>query len=201
MKHVHKDFSFELFLTGDERMFRKIFNDYKDLLYNKAFRILQESSSAEDVVAESLFKLWEYRMRIRDVDHMEAFLFIMIRNSSINALRRQRNIRTIPIEYTSVVEMEVEAKLNEMEYQKALNLIFELIDDLPKKQKRIIRLYYLEGMTPGEIGVKLQLSNSTVYSHLYKALANIRKKIQPLNHSFYIEIFKHEPIYFITGKY
>jgi len=55
----------------------------------KAIRIVNELEVAEDISQECIIKLWEQRDRLVG-DNVEAFYFTMVRNRSIDYIRKKK---------------------------------------------------------------------------------------------------------------
>ena len=52
------------------------------------------------------------------------------------------------------------------------------VQDLPEQQKAVFLLHFMEEMSMSEIAESLSMPLSTVKTHLYRALAKIRKDVQ-----------------------
>ncbi len=57
----------------DTETFKKVFLSYHRKLYRIAYRMLQDTSNAEDVLQETYIKLWNKRDELENVDNTEAF--------------------------------------------------------------------------------------------------------------------------------
>ena len=83
----------DLFISlqkGEQRGFDYFFHlYYKPLLYF-ANSILKDKEVAEDTVADSFVKLWEKRKTIRSASGVKPYLYMSVRNSCLNILRKQK---------------------------------------------------------------------------------------------------------------
>ncbi|MBS4536026.1 FliA/WhiG family RNA polymerase sigma factor [Clostridium sp. D2Q-14] len=79
-----------------------------------------------------------------------------------------------PLDYLEDPQFIVESK----EY---IEIISDIILDLPKKEKDVITLYYYEELNYKEIGKIIQLSESRISQIHSKAIKNIRKQLNRIN--------------------
>jgi RNA polymerase sigma-70 factor (ECF subfamily) len=85
---------------------------------------------------------------------------------------QDRHIRNIDLERND--EENLENEINTIELQ---NRIFNLIEALPPKCKKIFKMNRLEGMKNEEIAISLKLSKRTVETQISKALKILRNKL------------------------
>ena len=66
----------------------------KNQLYRLALRITLDSAEAEDIVQDTLIKVWNKRDDWDHIDNIEAFCLTICRNLSLDSVKRQshRNI-------------------------------------------------------------------------------------------------------------
>ena len=58
----------------------------KDQLYRLALRITLNTAEAEDIVQETLIKVWNKRDSWDQIDNIEAFCFTVCRNLSLDSI-------------------------------------------------------------------------------------------------------------------
>ena len=63
----------------------------KNQLYRLALRITLDDAEAEDIVQETLIKVWNQRDRWNGIENMPAFCFTICRNLSLDSIKRQAN--------------------------------------------------------------------------------------------------------------
>jgi RNA polymerase sigma-70 factor (ECF subfamily) len=63
----------------------------KNILFRLALRITQNRAEAEDVVQETMMKVWNRRDEWQQIESMEAFCLTICRNLSLDKLRRMDN--------------------------------------------------------------------------------------------------------------
>lgn len=113
------------------------------------------------------------------MDHLNDFLYKVIRNSCISYIRKNKlqvKFERQLIESGKVTEDIIEKKLQEAD---VYNKIYSRIDFLPEMRKKVIRLTYIQGLSRAEVAEQLGISESTVKNQITEALKTIRLYIGP----------------------
>ena len=63
----------------------------KNTLYRLALRITLDSADAEDIVQETLIKVWNRRAQWEEIENIEAFCLTICRNLSLDHIKKQGN--------------------------------------------------------------------------------------------------------------
>lgn len=143
-------------------------------LYRIALRITLRSEDAEDVVQDTLLKVWEHRSEWEQIGSMEAYATTICRNLALDLTKRaghqtQQLPDAMPIADTS--------SAGRMEAQEKLSLVRQLMDSLPETQRTIMQLRDIEGMTYQEIAEAMSLSETQVKVYLHRARTKIKQQI------------------------
>ena len=64
----------------DAESFKKEFLPYHRKLYRVAYRLLENSADAEDIVQEAYLKLWDKREGLTVISNPEAFSVTLVKN-------------------------------------------------------------------------------------------------------------------------
>lgn len=163
----------------DER--KRLAAFYEKYLYyslNLAFLILKDKSSAEDAVQDTFQYLVQHPWRILEFEEKSAkwFLSELIRDFSLNIIRKEMGIQKLPIE-------SLDAHLTEDSFITAMEKsqtedIKEAILQLSQTDQAIIRLFYTYNFKTKEIAGILKLSDSNVRKRLQRARAQLKNIIE-----------------------
>lgn len=82
---------------------------------------------------------------------------------------RQRQSVEIPCGMYLDEEAPGETLEDEALRRESSNLLLRILNDLPTRQRQCVELYYFDGMSQAEIGVRLCIGIDTVKKHLYRA--------------------------------
>ncbi len=129
-----------------------------------------------DVVQDVFLKLWEDRAKLADVERFDTYFHSMVRNRSLNLLRRIALEADIISELTSR-EGDSRYDTDPVLYQELRRKLEELIVLLPEQQQRVYRLSREQGMKQEAIAALLGISLPTVKTHLSRATQFLRKNM------------------------
>ena len=150
----------------------------KNELYRLALRITLNPAEAEDIVQETMIKVWNKREQWNDIESIEAFCLTICRNISLDKMRKMENQNqsleegehdTPDTSYASNPE-------EQAMQQDKLALIRRLINSLPEKQRSAMQLRDFEGKSYKEIAKVMNISEEQVKVNIFRARQAIRQK-------------------------
>ena len=154
--------------------FRTTVLPLSDRLFRLALRITMNRAEAEDVVQDTLMKVWEQRKEWEQINNLEAFAMSICRNRALDIAKRAgRNTKSldeVPNGQWSIISGQ-----SSLEEREQLSLVRRLMDDLPEVQRTIMLLRDIEGRTYQEIAQVLGISETQVKVYLHRARTKIRK--------------------------
>ena len=154
--------------------FRTTVLPLSDRLFRLALRITMNRAEAEDVVQDTLLRVWEQRGQWEQIDNLEAFAIATCRNRALDLAKRAGRI-TAPLDETR--PSAVRSPHEQLEAQEQLSLVQRLMDDLPELQRTIMMLRDIEGKTYQEIAETLGISETQVKVYLHRARTKIKQWI------------------------
>ena len=159
----------------------------KDALYRLALRITMNREEAEDVVQETLIKLWNRREQWDTIENMEAFAITICRNLSLDHLKSKENQHfslddtdSLPSEISTVFKSPSPTPFDYAVNQDNIALVHQIIVSLPEKQRSCIQLRDIEGKTYKEIAEILSISEEQVKVSIFRARQAIRERFKVL---------------------
>ena len=150
----------------------------KDKLYRLALRSTLNNAEAEDVVQETLIKVWNRRSQWEEIESIEAFALTVCRNLSLDKIKRMGNDHD-SLDDSAHDSPDSSSSSNPEEQTMARDqvaLVRQLIDRLPEKQRSVIQLRDIEGKSYREIANIMCISEEQVKVNLYRARQTIKKK-------------------------
>lgn len=164
--------------SGDRKAFEEIYYELHSTIYNYCFKYIRNSKLCEEITADTFVILWQKRNIIDAESAVEAFLYKVARDKSLNHLKKIARDSQMKTEflgnYLELQERSVERKYIEKE---DLSLVEVAISKLPTKQQQVFRLKYLDGLSYKEIAQKLDVSVNTIKAHLRQARRYLSKKL------------------------
>lgn len=158
-----------------EISFRKDILPLKDKLFRLALRITFDRAEAEDVVQETLIRVWNKRDEWRQFGSIEAYCLTVAKNLAIDRSER-KDAQTVSL--TPEVEQmaEVADPYEKLVNKERLALVHRLMNELPEKQRLIMQLRDVEGKSYKEIAVVLNLTEEQVKVNLFRARQKVKQK-------------------------
>ncbi|MDR2956094.1 MAG: sigma-70 family RNA polymerase sigma factor [Prevotella sp.] len=147
--------------TGNRMAQMLLYKTFYKRIYNTCYRILRDSSDAEDVMQDSFLKALTGLDKYDGSTPFEAWLVRIAINSSIDKLRRKS------LDYVSLDEnigYNIIDKDENDEWEHIKDRVAEVkaaIEKLPESSRLIINLYLIEGYDHEEIAEILNIAPGT----------------------------------------
>ncbi|MBQ9668236.1 MAG: sigma-70 family RNA polymerase sigma factor [Prevotella sp.] len=149
----------------------------KNELYRLALRITLNSAEAEDVVQETMIKVWNRREQWDDIESIEAFCLTICRNQALDRLKRLDNQNATLGDEHDRADHSYEADPEEQTIQRdRLRLVRQLMDQLPEKQRSCMQLRDVEGKAYKEIAELLGISEQQVKVNIHRARQAVKQR-------------------------
>lgn len=121
----------------------------KNLMFRMAFSLLKNVEEAEDAVQEAFVKVWNTKMKIRDVKNPKAFLISITRNHCLDKLKSRKEIAFTLND--AIIENRDNSPEIQTEQSQLVIMVRRLIELLPEQQKTVLHLRDVEGLSFEEI--------------------------------------------------
>lgn len=163
----------------DVEEFKQLFLPCHPKLYRIAFALLENQADAEDMVQEAYCKLWNRRNELPALQNPEAFTVRLIRNLCLDYLRKTK-IKPVEEEIGKLHLPSDAWADQEVRRQEEFQIIRRLIDQLPAKQRQVIRLRGIEDCSLEEIETITGLTAAHVRTLLSRARKTVREQFKKL---------------------
>ena len=151
----------------------------KNELYRMALRITMNPAEAEDVVQETMMKVWNKRDSWEQIDSIEAFCLTICRNLSLDKARRMDNQTQSLDASIQPHDHRVASNPEEQTIQNdRVRLVRQLISTLPEKQRSCMQLRDMEGKSYKDIATILDITEEQVKVNIFRARQTIREKFK-----------------------
>lgn len=163
-------------VDNDEAAFRMLVERHVDRAFALALRILDNRADADDVVQDSLLKVWTHRHRWEfGRAKFSTWLYRVVTNRCIDLRRRPRNEDVESV--GEVVDDQPDA-VTAMHRSEVSELLDAAMNRLPDQQRIAIILSYHESMSNAEIADVMDTTVSAVESLLKRARQQLRKLLR-----------------------
>jgi RNA polymerase sigma-70 factor (ECF subfamily) len=146
----------------------------KDKLYRLALRMLFNEQDAEDVVQETMIRIWDRREEWGQWNSLEAYCVTAVKNRCLDRLRRQ-SLR--PVREDWDINSNEKDPHEKMVAKETFVQIRKCMDELPQNQQLVVQLREIEGLSYNEIAEVLGMSLDQVKVNLFRARNAIKRSI------------------------
>lgn len=150
----------------------------KNRLYRLALCITANHQEAEDIVQDTMLKVWSRRDSLDMVESIEAYALTICRNIALDHMKRHGamnlSLDDMPLDRAD----EREDTLKNLSVKNNIERIKRLMDTMPEKQRTCMQLRDFEGKTYKEIAAVLDISEEQVKINIFRARKCIKEKIR-----------------------
>ena len=171
---------FKEIYEGSQPAFDELFFNYYTRLTAFAQTYVKQWEYAEEITSELFVKLWLKRKELSGILNPQVYLYISIRNASLNQLRATRKYTIIPVD-----SEEPESLLgpgnsgSDLEKKELILKLNQAVEALPEQRKIIFKLVKENGLKCKEVAQILNISTRTVESQMYKAVKTLADALTP----------------------
>lgn len=171
---VNKTSNSNYFVVG------QIFNQYYPALCFFANKILNDRPVAEDIVEEVFIKLWKKEPDFNKHKNIKAALYIAVKNASLNYIKAQSRDRLNKAGLQFHLQGASEdCILNEITRAEVLREVYAELQQLPAQCRKVMELYFREGLNHKDIADQLGITVSTVKNQKARGIQILKKKLGP----------------------
>lgn len=162
----------------------ELVNEYGQMVYATAYRILGSTDDAEDALQEVFLKVlgkWNHRLDPEAVQDWAAYLRVTASRCAIDLLRKNRKRRQRNVELSENIQdlYSEDPRRAAMQHQKAA-LLRQALGRLPKREARVFALRYFEDFSYERIADHLGIKSGLVGVLLHQARGRLQKILEPL---------------------
>ena len=153
----------------------------KNELFRLALRITLDKAEAEDVVQETMIKVWNRRDTWDSIDSIDAFCMTVCRNMALDRVKAAERRLTLQNGEQAVAETKADRSYNanpaeQAEQRDRVALVRRIIDSLPEKQRCVMQLRDIEGKSYKEIAAVLAISEEQVKVNIFRARQTVKQR-------------------------
>jgi RNA polymerase sigma factor (sigma-70 family) len=154
----------------DQQQFNKLFTIYYSQLTVFVYRMIDNEELAKDIAINSLSKLYESTINLKNEIEIKFFLFISARNAALNHLRKTKQApKYTPMDF-DMDEPDKKVIVNEEFKQK----LYNQIELLSPQLKEVVSLS-IQNLSIVEIAEKMCISNNAVFMLKKRAINSLRE--------------------------
>lgn len=165
----------------EELRFRNDILPLKNKLYRLALRITLDSAEAEDIVQETMIKVWNQREQLDALQSVEAYCLTLCRNMALDKKEKkeaQNQELTPEIQESSLLDPITPHE--NLVHDERLRIVHQLFNELPLNYREVMQLRDIEGKSYKEIAQILNLTEEQVKVNLFRGRQRIREQFKDI---------------------
>ena len=172
--------------NNNDIAFGMLIRKYQKLVFNTAYKLVKNSSDAEDISQDVFLKVYKCIHQLKDEENISGWLFRITYNKTISFTRKKN-----PAKANSCLDIDCFAQqksfssqlvtnhtpAEKLEQKETAEELFKAIDSLPEMQKKVFLLHKFENLSYKEICNTLDMTKASVESLIYRAKSNLKKSL------------------------
>ena len=166
------------FCAGNDHAFAELYDLYVQILYNYGIKLTQDQELLKDCIHDVFVKVYNKRNEKNTINNLGSYLIISLKNRLLDEFRRH----TFTAE-NQVEEFESRRATDDVEHDylhqehqfMQTALVAHLMQNLTRRQRQAITLYYLEERKYDEICQLMQMNYHSVRNLMHRGMLKLRE--------------------------
>jgi len=160
---------------GDPAAFTAILERFETKAILIARSMGASRDDAEDIAQEAFLKIFRYIGSYRSDQTFKAYFYRIVMNAARDHLSKMRPAGTTTLEGMD----EIPAEPDRRAAFEDVELLRSALSELPQREREVVILRDLQGLSTWEVARILRISPITVRRHSGRALAHLKKLLRP----------------------
>ena len=168
---------------GNRSAFAQLADQFHQDIFRMVFYRIRSRVDAEDLTQDVFLKAFQKIGSVKDAAKFRGWLFSIALNRIRDVQRKKRfrslfkkedeNIESHPIEQTDSDQPEALEQVMRKDFWRQIGLILK---KLPQMEREVFLLRFFDHLSIKEVAGVLKKNESTIKTHLYRALAKFKKE-------------------------
>jgi RNA polymerase sigma-70 factor (ECF subfamily) len=166
--------------SGDTRAYGELVQAHQQVALRVAYLVLRDPVEAEDVVQEAFVKAYRALNRVDAERGFRPWLLAIVRNEALNRGRSRSRRRNLELRLEGEGSSRDSARSPEALALEAAahREVLAAVDALPERQRLVVGLRFLAGLSEAETASTLGIPVGTVKSRSARALDRLRTDLE-----------------------
>lgn len=170
------------FQDGDINAYNELVNRYKDKLLNFVFRYFNNREQAEDVVQETMIKLYTHASYYKNIAKFSTWIYTIAKNNALTELRKNKRKQTASLWTNEGKPIDIEMKDESLEKtvhnQIAIEELNKYLDEIPENFRVAVVLRDFQELSYEEISKILEIPIGTIKSRINRGRIQLSEKMK-----------------------
>ncbi len=170
------------FQEGDINAYNELVKRYKDRLLNFVFRYFNNVEQAEDVVQDTLIKLYTHASYYKNVAKFSTWIFTIAKNNALTELRKNKRKKTDSLWTNDGKFIDISSKEESLESKVqneiAIDQLNKFLDEIPENFRIAVVLRDFQELSYEEISKILEIPIGTIKSRINRGRIQLAEKMK-----------------------
>lgn len=167
----------DAFRGGDRAAFARLYELFAADLYRYGYNLVRNRPLVEDCLHELFLHLHENHQRLGPTDNIRFYLFRALRRRLLDTVDRSSKLDSEAYHFDKaefLIQPHEATIVNEEVIDHQKRIVIAELNKLPKRQKEILYLVYMKGLTYPQAAEIMGITMKSVYNTVNVALASLR---------------------------
>ena len=170
------------FQEGDINAYNELVKRYKDRLLNFVLRYFNNVEQAEDVVQDTLIKLYTHASYYKNVAKFSTWIFTIAKNNALTELRKNKRKKTDSLwtDDGQVIDINSneESLDSKVQNEIAIDQLNKYLDEIPENFRMAVVLRDFQELSYEEISKILEIPIGTIKSRINRGRIQLAEKMK-----------------------
>jgi RNA polymerase sigma-70 factor (ECF subfamily) len=170
------------FQEGDINAYNELVKRYKDRLLNFVFRYFNNREQAEDVVQDTLIKLYTHASYYKNIAKFSTWIFTIAKNNALTELRKNKRKKTDSLwtDDGKVIDINSNDQALDRRVQNeiAVDQLNKFLDEIPENFRMAVVLRDFQELSYDEISKILEIPIGTIKSRINRGRIQLAEKMK-----------------------
>jgi len=170
------------FQEGDINAYNELVKRYKDRLLNFVFRYFNNREQAEDVVQDTLIKLYTHASYYKNIAKFSTWIFTIAKNNALTELRKNKRKQTDSLwtDDGKVIDINSNEQTLDRRVQNeiAVDQLNKFLDEIPENFRMAVVLRDFQELSYDEISKILEIPIGTIKSRINRGRIQLAEKMK-----------------------
>ena len=170
------------FQEGDINAYNELVKRYKDRLLNFVLRYFNNVEQAEDVVQDTLIKLYTHASYYKNIAKFSTWIFTIAKNNALTELRKNKRKKTDSLwtEDGQIIDInsKEESLDSKVQNEIAIDQLNKFLDEIPENFRMAVVLRDFQELSYEEISKILEIPIGTIKSRINRGRIQLAEKMK-----------------------
>ncbi len=170
------------FQEGDINAYNELVKRYKDRLLNFVLRYFNNIEQAEDVVQDTLIKLYTHASYYKNVAKFSTWIFTIAKNNALTELRKNKRKKTDSLWTDDGQVIDINSKEesldSKVQNEIAIDQLNKFLDEIPENFRMAVVLRDFQELSYEEISRILEIPIGTIKSRINRGRIQLAEKMK-----------------------